>query len=562
VSFTFDFAQFLRRVQPDRSLLLLVERSRRLMVMSSAVSAAAIKILLVDDQQANLDVLDAILSNQDYDLLRADNAEAALRLLLEHDVAVVVLDIKMPDMNGLELAKIIKASKKFQQIPILFMTAHMVEDRDVIAGYGAGAVDYLTKPVNAQILRHKVAVFAELFRKNRALVEVNAQLKVRTVELEHTEAALRASVREKDAFVASLAHELRNPLTPLRVGLDILQGLGASEAPAGRALAAMSRQLDHMVRLIDDLLDLSRIRTGTFGLRKERVDLAELIQRAIEAAQPFFDQRTQAVAAAAHAPVFSVVDPVRILQILGNLLHNASKYAPVGGTIRVDLDCTPTLVGIRVIDNGVGIPAGNLERVFDMFTRFDRSLPGSDRGLGVGLTLSRKLATLHGGTLTASSLGEGRGTTFTLSLPVRSPADDVAVAPTRSTPGQDGVEGLDIVLIEDNKDLLEAFTIWLESLGHHVQSARTGPSGLALVQATRPQVVFCDLGLPEMDGNEVCQRIGAGSNDARPVMIALSGWVSEEDRKRTRSAGFDHHLAKPLEFARIRELLHSIAPRP
>jgi CheY-like chemotaxis protein len=342
----------------------------------------------------------------------------------------------------------------------------------------------------------------------------------------------------------------------------MLQELEPSAAPVGRALAAMNRQLDHMVRLIDDLLDLSRIGTGTFGLKKERVDLAAMIQLAIEAAQPFFDQRTQSVSVAAHAPVFSVVDPVRIVQILGNLLHNASKYSPVGGTITVGLECTPTLVVIRVIDNGIGIHAGNLDRVFDMFTRFDRSLPGSDRGLGIGLTLSRKLATLHGGTLTASSLGEGRGTTFTLSLPVLPPADEVAGAPTRSTPSLDRGTGLDIVVIEDNKDIVEAFTIWLEDMGHHVQSARTGPTGLALVQATRPQVVFCDLGLPEMDGNEVCQRIGGGSNDARPVMIALSGWVSEEDRKQTRSAGFDHHLAKPLEFARIRELLHSIASRP
>lgn len=526
------------------------------------MNATPVEILLVDDKPANLDVLAAILSNQHYDLLRANNAEAALRLLLEHDVAAVVLDIKMPDMNGLELAKIIKASKKFRQVPILFLTAHMVEDRDVIAGYGAGAVDYLTKPVNAQILRHKVAVFAEVFRNNRALVEVNAQLKVRTAELEHTEAELRASAREKDEFVATLAHELRNPLTPLRVGLELLQDLETSEAPVGRALASMNRQLDHMVRLIDDLLDLSRIRTGTFGLTKERVDLAQLIQRAVEASQPFFDQRTQAVSVAAHAPVFSVVDPVRILQILGNLLHNASKYSPAGGTIRVSLDGTPPLVVIRVMDDGVGIPAGNLDRVFDMFTKIDRALPGSDRGLGIGLTLSRKLATLHGGTLTASSPGEGRGTTFTLSLPLVAPTAEVAVAPLRSAPSPDRGEGLEIVVIEDNKDIVEAFTIWLEGLGHRVQSARTGPAGLALVQATRPQVVFCDIGLPEMDGNEVCQRIGGGSSAARPVMIALTGWVTEEDRRQTRSAGFDHHLAKPLEFARIRELLHGIAPRP
>src|SRR5689334_12384527 len=240
--------------------------------MGERPAMEVINILLVDDEQRNLDALEAILDEPGYRLLRADDADKALRRLLDHDVAAIVLDIKMPGVSGFELAQLIKGTKKFRQIPIVFLTAYLVEDQDVVAGYGAGAVDYLTKPVKPQILRHKIAVFADLFRKTRALAELNATLEARvqerTADLERSEAALRAAGQQKDAFLAMLAHELRNPLAPLRTGLDLLLQLGAPTPVAARAMAAMNRQLDHMVRLIDDLLDVSRISRGMLELKK------------------------------------------------------------------------------------------------------------------------------------------------------------------------------------------------------------------------------------------------------------------------------------------------------
>src|SRR5688572_2660449 len=263
-----------------------------------------VKILLVDDETRNLDALEAILSDPAYELLRAEDAERALRLLLDHDVAAIVLDIKMPGISGFELARMIKNTKRFRETPIVFLTAYMVDDQDVIAGYGAGGVDYLTKPVNPQVVRHKVAVFADLYRKTRELAEVNTELaglnekleervKERTSELEKSEAALRAAALQKDEFLAVLAHELRNPLAPLRTGLDILLRQHDGAELTARTLAAMNRQLTHMVRLIDDLLDVSRITRGLLELKRERVDLSALVRSTIDANRSWFEKHRQ-----------------------------------------------------------------------------------------------------------------------------------------------------------------------------------------------------------------------------------------------------------------------------
>ncbi len=537
-----------------------------------------VHILLVDDESRNLDALESILDNPAYRLLRADNAERALRLLLENDVAAIVLDIKMPGVSGFELAQLIKGTKKFRQIPIVFLTAYLVDDKDVITGYGAGAVDYLTKPVNPQILRHKVAVFADLFRKTRALAELNehleARVQQRTAELEHSEAALREASRQKDLFLATLAHELRNPLAPLRTGLDLL--LYAPDRPPSmeRSLVAMNRQLDHMVRLIDDLLDVARISRGKLDIRREHTELSSVIERAIETASPAFTRRNQSVVVEAERPVAALVDATRITQIVANLLTNASKHSPSGARIRIRLRPAGDTAIIDVVDEGAGIPADQLVRVFDMFTKVDRPTQTADDGLGIGLALSRYLAQLHGGTLTAASPGEGMGATFTLSLPtgigtgeasdpragasapaLPPEAGDAAVAPPPSSRG-----GLSVVVVEDNEDSADVMSAWLEQLGHSVRVAHTGPDGVALILEERPDVVLCDIGLPGMDGVDVCRRVVDGMA-VPPVMIALTGWGTESDRKRTVSAGFRHHLVKPIEPEKLRSVLEAVPGR-
>jgi signal transduction histidine kinase len=521
-----------------------------------------IDILLVDDEPRNLDVLESILSEPGYRLLRAQDADRALRLLLENDVAAIVLDIKMPGVSGLELAQMIKNTKRFRQTPIVFLTAYMLDDQAIIAGYDAGAVDYLTKPVNPQILRHKVAVFAELFRKTRELADLNATLeervRERTAELERSEAELRLAATQKDEFLAILAHELRNPLAPLRSGLDLLLRRVQREPTVERTLGVMNRQLDHMVRLIDDLLDVSRISRGALELKKQSVDLTGLVQTTVDAARPLFQQREQTLTATLAPNVAGMVDPTRVNQIVANLLTNAAKFTPRGGQISVHLEVENGAGLVRVVDSGAGIPAEQAQRIFDMFARIKRG-DGGEPGLGIGLALARKLAQMHGGTLTAASAGEGQGSTFLLKLPLAG----VAAAAAREEAATSAVSGapcaLSVLVIEDNEDVAETLTMLLEELGHRVSLARTGRNGVAMVQQSEPNVVLCDIGLPGMDGLEVCRQIRALPTRTRPIMVAVTGWGQDADRRKTREAGFDHHLVKPVGIGSLNQLLQNVA---
>ncbi len=475
----------------------------------------------------------------------------------------------MPGVSGFELANLIKGTRKFRQIPILFLTAYHLEDEDILAGYSVGAVDYLTKPIKPPILRHKIAVFADLFRKTRALAELNDTLelrvKQRTEELAGSEAALRDANRQKDQFLATLAHELRNPLAPLRTGLDLLmQRPDAPVSASSRVLGAMNRQLDHMVRLIDDLLDVSRISRGVLELRREPADLATVVGNAIESARPFIEKKQQTVAFESRAAVCAEVDPTRIAQIVGNLLHNASKFSPVGAEIRAELAAERGDAVIRVIDRGIGIPPGEIERAFDMFSqvRGARSAGGnSGSGLGIGLALARRLAELHGGTLVAASEGEGHGSTFTLTLrgaAAAAGAEARAEADRTARPASNGK--LAIVVIEDNDDAADTLAEWLETMGHSVRVARNGPEGVDLVREYRPRLVLCDIGLPGMDGVEVCRQVKQLPNGPPPVMVALTGWGMEADRKRTREVGFDHHLVKPVAPDKLFAILNAMPP--
>lgn len=518
-----------------------------------------INILLVDDEQRNLDALEAILDDPSYRLLRADEADEALRLLLHNDIAAIVLDIKMPVVSGFELAKIIKGTKRFRQIPIVFLTAYLLDHQDILMGYGAGAVDYLTKPVNPDILRHKIAIFAELFRKTRALAELNEHLEVRvqerTAELAKSEEALQAASKQKDMFLATLAHELRNPLAPLRTGLDILLKQPEPSSDAVRTLAAMNRQLNHMVRLIDDLMDVSRISRGTLEMRMEQVELSSVIDRAIETARPLLERRRQSVTLDVEQSVHGVVDATRIAQVVSNLLNNASKHSPSGAAIRVELRRLGELAIVRVMDCGIGIPEDQLDRVFNMFTKIERSLESANDGLGIGLALSRKLAELHAGTLTVESAGEGKGAAFTLSVPI----GDLAPVTESVVEKPDHGSGilLRIVLVEDNEDAADLMSSWLQRLGHEVHVARTGPDGLATILEVLPDLVLCDIGLPGMDGVEVCRRV-VDKLPEPPLMVALTGWGMEADRKRTIEAGFHHHLVKPVAMDQLLRVLQSV----
>jgi signal transduction histidine kinase len=531
--------------------------------------SSAIDILLVDDEPRNLEALEAILEGPGYRLLRATDADQALRLLMAHDVAAMVLDIRMPDMNGLELARLIKSTQRFRETPIVFLTAQMVDGDHVVAGYDAGAVDFLTKPFDPRVLRRKIAVFAELYRKTRELADLNEKLeervRERTIELERSEAALRAAARQKDEFLAVLAHELRNPLVPLRTGLDFLLRR-PREPPASRTLGMMTRQLHHIVRLIDDLLDVSRIARGALDLKREPAELAGLVAATVEAVRPTFERRRQELVLESQGEerYEAAVDTTRVAQILTNLLTNASKFTPEHGRTTVKLGRQGDALSIQVTDTGAGIPTDQLDEVFGMFARISGP-GGSPAGLGIGLALARRLAEMHGGTLAAASAGESQGSTFTLTLPL-SPAiaasPTIAASPAMAAPRADGgsvATPLRIVIIEDNEDVSASLKDLLEDTGHSVWAAQTGSDGVSLVQEVRPNVVLCDLGLPHMGGLEVCQRIRALPAAVQPIIVAVTGWGREEDHRRTREAGFDHHLVKPIAVESLDQVLRSVA---
>jgi CheY-like chemotaxis protein len=319
----------------------------------------------------------------------------------------------------------------------------------------------------------------------------------------------------------------------------------------------MSRQLDHLVRLIDDLLDVSRISRGLLELKRDHVDLGAIVRSAIEDARPWFEQRSQTISAEIPDGLAAFADETRVAQIITNLLHNASKFTPDGGSIGIELVNEPNAALVHVVDSGAGILPDQLERMFDMFARIERPGLAPQPGLGIGLALSKRLAEMHGGKLTASSQGEGRGATLTLRLP----ALPAAALPARVGVNAARMEGsalLNVVVVEDNEDVVEGLVEWLENRGHRVSVALNGKNGVEVIRDVRPDVVLCDLGLPDLDGLDVCRLVRALPGDAQPVMVALTGWGREEDVRRSKEAGFDHHLVKPPVLHKLEAILDDV----
>src|SRR5437764_993863 len=376
-----------------------------------------VNILIVDDEPRNLAVLESILDDPGYRLVRATSGDDALLALMADEFALLVLDVQMPGMSGFELAQMIKQRKKSARIPIIFLTAYYNDDQHILEGYGSGAVDYLHKPVNPPVLRSKVSVFAELHRKereleraNRSLVDLNATLDrradERTAELRASEARLREASRRKDEFLATLAHELRNPLAPVRNAIHFLKLRGPGTRDVEWASDIIERQVTLMSRLIDELMDVSRISQGRIELRRELVTLEQVLTDAVETIQPQIDGAGHKLTVLC-PPIKLAVngDRARLAQVFMNLLSNAAKYTDPGGQmeVRVVNEAGTAVVSFR--DSGIGIAPHRLEGVFEMFSQEEPALSRARGGLGIGLALTRKLVELHGGTVTASSEG-------------------------------------------------------------------------------------------------------------------------------------------------------------
>ncbi|MGR8934511.1 MAG: response regulator [Gammaproteobacteria bacterium] len=370
------------------------------------------------------------------------------------------------------------------------------------------------------------------------------------------EEALIDADRRKDEFLAMLAHELRNPLAPIRNAVQLLQLQGADMAQRHRVRDILERNVDYMVRLIDDLLDVSRITLGKVSLRKERVELTTVMERAVETCRPFLDARRHTLNL--RLPCRSVPllgDPVRLAQIFANLLNNAAKYTAEGGRIEFTADIEEKSAVLRVQDNGIGIRADLLPQIFDLFRQDERGLDRSQGGLGIGLTLVKSLVELHGGTVAAHSDGLEQGAVFT----VRLPCFDSAHAPTMKTgtqPADRQTEtGLQVLVVDDNHDFAESIAMLLRMFGHIVETAADGTEGLQAAQHFDADVIVLDIGLPGMDGYELAMRLRCAYADRPLLIIALSGYGRAEDKMRAAAAGIDHYLVKPADTERLQDVI-------
>jgi two-component system CheB/CheR fusion protein len=373
---------------------------------------------------------------------------------------------------------------------------------------------------------------------------------------------VKESDRRKDEFLAMLAHELRNPLAPISNALQVVRHARDGQT-AEKAIGMMERQVDQMARLVDELLDVSRISRGRIDLHRRQIELASVVNQAVEAARPYFESRQQELTVKLpQQPIYLDADPTRVAQIAGNLLSNASKFTEKRGRVALTVETDDSQAVMRVEDSGIGIATEQLPRIFDMFVQVDTSLERTQSGLGIGLTLVKQLVEMHGGTIEAHSGGLGKGSDFVVRLPMSAepaptapsaPSEvDQAVAPVRRR----------VLVVDDNPDAANRLALWLEMQGHEVHTAHDGVEAVEAAATLQPDVILLDVGLPKLNGYEAGRRIRQQRRDKGLFLIALTGWGQEEDKRRSKEAGFDLHLVKPISLPTLEKLLDDVrAPK-
>ncbi len=412
-----------------------------------------------------------------------------------------------------------------------------------------GNVTIVERPVRVATL---VAAVKAALRARRRQYAARATMEA----LELREAQLKVADQRKDEFLAMLAHELRNPLAALSMALELVQRSGADAARTARHQSTVRRQLGHLVRLVDDLLDVTRITRGTFELRRSELDLRTVLDAAVAAAQPLLDARTIALSVNRSATTVPVqADATRLEQVMINLLSNAAKFTEPGGSVEVSLTRSDHQAMVLVRDTGRGIPPRMTEQVFEPFIQVDAGLDRTQGGLGLGLTLVRRLVEMHGGTVTASSEGPGRGSSFEVRLPLHEDQSSSTAAGARRAAAATSPPRR-ILVVEDSADVRETLADFLRTLGHSVELAATGPEGAEKLLALRPDVALVDVGLPGMDGYEVARAVRARPEGRSLFLVALTGYGGPEAEATARRAGFDLHLVKPVDAARLPEILN------
>jgi signal transduction histidine kinase/ActR/RegA family two-component response regulator len=470
--------------------------------------------------------------------------------------AVLLAEEAVVAGSNRRLQELLARQPPWSDLPVLVLARAGADSAAVAQAMDLlGNVTVLERPLRVAAL---ISAVRTALRARQRQYEARAHLS----HIERSESELREAHRRKDEFLAILAHELRNPLAPIRNSLHILRLTSQHDPTVRRAGETMERQVGHIVRLVDDLLEVSRITSGKIELRRERVEVATVVRSAAETSRPL-------IAAASHhlslevppEPLMLEADPVRLAQVFANLLNNAAKYTDAGGQIGLTVRREGRGVVISVRDTGMGIPREMLPRVFELFTQVDRHGERAQGGLGIGLTLVKSLVELHDGTVEAYSEGPGRGSEFVVRLPLAAPRG-IGDIPAAAAGPVAALALRRVLVVDDNRDAAESLGMLLKLLGADVEVAYDGASALEALATYRPTIVLLDIGMPGMDGHEVARRIRSQPEFDDVTLIALTGWGQEEDRRHARTAGFDYHLIKPADIGAIETLLHSLEARP
>ncbi|HUP08330.1 MAG TPA: hybrid sensor histidine kinase/response regulator [Caldimonas sp.] len=472
--------------------------------------------------------------------------------------AIILTDAVLVDRRLDGLQRVLSRQPPWSDLPIILLT----RDREW-SEQAKQAISTLTNvtlvdmPTSRRSLSSAVA---SALRARHRQYQIRDQLLLQA----ETEEALRVADRRKDEFLATLAHELRNPLAAIRTGVHLAARGGADAERTQRVVGMIDRQSRLLVKLIDDLLDVSRIATGKVVLAWEFHDLRSIVEAAVETGQVGLETAHHDVRIELPPdPVWVRGDAPRLTQVVGNLINNAAKYTPDGGRIRISLSVADATAVIDVSDNGLGIPPDMLPGVFDLFAQVNRTLDRAQGGLGIGLSLVRRLVEMHGGSVTAASAGPNFGSTFTVRLPLAAPAapEVTDTAPDGHAAEAVGVPSWKVLVIDDNADVAESLADLLQAEGHDTRISYGGAAGIQAAKEFVPDVVFCDIGMPGVNGHDVAIRLRGDATLPCPLLVAVTGWGNEEERRRTAQAGFDLHLTKPIDPRAVVDLLRTHAAR-
>ena len=544
-----------------------------------------INILLVDDNPANLLSLETVLQAPDRNLVRAFSGGEALKFLLNKDAAVILLDVRMPQMDGIETAALIRERERTRNVPIIFLTAYDSGGAaHVTRGYALGAVDYITKPIDPDALKSKVAVFVELYRKAEQIKQLYADLQRhaaaleqeiavrKRAEKERAESLLRAQAaqakaeeanRLKDEFLATVSHELRAPLTAMLGWVTLIRGERLDQESKKRALETVERNTRAQKKLVDDLLDISSIVTGNFSLDIEPTDLASVTESAVESVRPEAEAKGVSLQKDLDPAVHMfLLDPDRFHQVIWNLVQNAVKFTPVGRAVEVRLRYRNGQAEIEVIDKGIGIAPEFLPFVFDRFRQANGSITRMHGGLGLGLAIVRSLVEMHGGSIGVESAGEGKGSTFKITLPPPLSEELPREAPPTAETGLETVtpdsasklSGLRVLVVDDQVDMRDLLATILCMGNADVRTAGCIDEAMGIMSDWSPEILICDIAMPGGSGYELIRRVRDGG--CNTPAIAITARAGVEDCASSLAAGFQMHMHKPIEPP---ELVASIA---